>query len=229
MAEKKEGIKLVMAFVERGQGPVIAKLFADYHIYCNFQSVGQGTASSDLLDVLGFGTSERDILISLGADSNVNRLMYELQENLYEKLDTNGIVFDMSLTGLNNLVAATLFAQRQEPAEDENGGIMMVQNGNESLILVFVNQGHTDDVMDTARGAGARGGTVIRSRWAGGGPDDTIQFYGITLQAEKEILFIVASGENRNAIMEIINKKHGLNTKAAAVTCSIGIENIVKL
>lgn len=226
MAEKKDGVKLVIAFVERGQGTAVARLFAEYSIFCNFQSVGQGTASSDLLDVLGFGTSERDVLISLGCDTNVNRLMYELQENLYEELDAKGIVFDMPLTGLTNLVATTLFEQRMEQAEDGNGGSMM-QSGNDSLIMVFINQGHTDDVMDTARSAGARGGTVIRSRWAGG--EDIAQFYGITLQEEKEILFIVTSKENRNAIMEIINKKHGINTPAAAVACSLGIESIAKL
>ena len=95
-----------------------------------------------------------------------------------------------------------------------------------SLILVSVNQGHTDDVMDTARQAGARGGTVIRARWAG--PEDTSHFYGISLQSEKEIIAIVAAGELRNAIMEMINKKHGLKTEAAAMVCSVGLEHYVK-
>lgn len=228
MAEKAEGIKLVIAFVERGQGPAVVKFFEEYSILCNFQSVGEGTASSELLDVLGFGTSERDILMSMGCDTNVNRLMYELQEDLYEELDAKGIVFDMPLSGINHLMAKVLFEQRRDAKADEKGGSVMTQSGNDSLIIVVVNQGHTDDVMDTARNAGARGGTVIRSRWAGG-PADTTQFYGITLQAEKEIIFIVAARESRNTIMEKINEKHGVNTAAAALTCSLGIENIAKL
>ena len=96
-----------------------------------------------------------------------------------------------------------------------------------SLILVTVNQGNTDDVMDTARQAGARGGTVIRARWAG--PDDTSQFYGISIQTEKEIIAIVTETEKRNAIMEIINKKHGLKGEAGAVVCSVGIDHMVRL
>lgn len=228
MAEKTEGIKLVMAFVERGQGTAVARLFAEYRVVCNFQSVGQGTASSDLLDALGFGTSERDILISMGCDSNVNRLMYQLQENLYRDLDAKGIVFDMPLSGITNLAAGKLFEKRLTPEENGNGGGIMKQSGNDSLIIVVVNQGNTDDVMDTARSAGARGGTVVRSRWAGG-HEDTMQFYGISLQAEKEIIFIVAARESRNAIMEAINETHGLNTAAAALTCSLEIENIAKL
>ena len=45
----------------------------------------------------------------------------------------------------------------------------MEREDNGSLILVMVNQGYTDEVMNTARAAGARGGTIIRSRFAGGG------------------------------------------------------------
>ena len=67
---------------------------------------------------------------------------------------------------------------------------------------------------------------MIRARWAG--PEDTSQFYGISVQSEKEIIAIVAAGERRNAIMEMINKKHGLKTEAGAVICSVGIEHYVK-
>lgn len=103
----------------------------------------------------------------------------------------------------------------------------MEEKADHSLILVAVNQGHTDEVMDTAREAGARGGTVIRARWAG--TEDVSQFYGISIQSEKEIIAIVAAGERRNAIMEMINKKHGLKTEAGAVVCSVGIDHSVRL
>ena len=96
-----------------------------------------------------------------------------------------------------------------------------------SLILIAVNQGHTDDVMDTAREAGARGGTVIRSRWAGA--EDEGQFHGISVHSEKELIAIVATSEKRNAIMEMVNLKHGLKTEAGAIVLSMGIERMVRL
>lgn len=96
-----------------------------------------------------------------------------------------------------------------------------------SLILVAVNQGNTEEVMNTARAAGARGGTIIRSRWAGEQASE--QFYGITVQGEKEIIAIVASADSRNAIMEMINMKHGLKTEAGAIICSVALEHLVRL
>lgn len=103
----------------------------------------------------------------------------------------------------------------------------MEQKGNNGLILMAVNQGHTDAVMDTARKAGARGGTVIRARWAGS--EESEKLYGITLQQEKEVIAIVSSGEKRKNIMEAVNEKHGLSTEAGAMICSLRIDQITKL
>ncbi len=51
-------------------------------------------------------------------------------------------------------------------------------------------------------------------RWAG--PEDTEKFYGFQVQAEKEIIAIVASAETCNAIMETVSRKHGMKTEAEA-------------
>jgi len=216
-------MKLLVSIVERGQGKSLVKLYGKHHVDCNFLSVGRGTASSELLDVLGFGSTERTVVFSWGAAAVVNQLMYELEEGLEEAAYYKGIVFDISLTGLNQIM--TVLLQNQVP--EEIGGAVLDKKGKNSLILVVANQGHTDEIMNTARAAGARGGTILRSRWAG--PEDTEQFYGIKVQAEKEIVAIVASAETRNAIMETVNRKHGLKTEAGAMICSVGIDQMVRL
>lgn len=184
---------------------------------------GRGTASSELLDVLGFGSTERTIVFSMGADRTVERLMYELKEGAAEEFHCKGIVFAMPFTGINQIMAVLL----QKQAQKEEGGKSLEKSGNNSLILIIANHGHTDEIMNTARAAGARGGTILRTRWAG--PEDTEQFYGIKIQAEKEMILIVASSETRNVIMETVNRKHGLKTEAGAMICSLGIDQIIRL
>ena len=49
--------------------------------------------------------------------------------------------------------------------------------------MIIVNQGHTDEVMDTARKAGARGGTVLKARFSG--EEGAEHLHGFTLQQEK--------------------------------------------
>ena len=60
----------------------------------------------------------------------------------------------------------------------------MEQGNHHSLILATVNPGYTDEVMETAREAGAGAGTVIRARWTDA--DEVGKFVGISLQAEKD-------------------------------------------
>ena len=81
--------------------------------------------------------------------------------------------------------------------------------------------------MDTARSAGARGGTVIRARWAEAGEIQKIA--GITLQAEKEVLAIVAVDEDRNAIMEAIDRHHGVQTPDQAMVISLPVDQTARL
>lgn len=222
MAEKNS-IQMVLTIVERGRGKLLAGWYTQQGVYFSFQCRGHGTASSELLDVLGVGSPEKDILISLTGRGLAERLLEKIEETDMRNSYGSGIACSVPVTGLNSTVA-TVFLHEQE---DRTGGIHMGEPKENSLILIAVNQGHTDEVMDTAREAGAGGGTIIRARWAGA--EDNGQFYGISLQSEKEIIAIVTSKEQRNAIMEVVNRKHGLKTEAGAVICSLGIDKMVKL
>ena len=96
-----------------------------------------------------------------------------------------------------------------------------------SLIIVSVNQGSTDLVMQTACKAGATGGTVMRSRWVGA--EHLEQFHGITLQDEKEVLIIACLKEKRNAIMDAITEHHGVHTPDQALLCALPIDRLIRL
>ena len=51
--QSKEIIKLIVTIVERRQGAVIARQYSQTGSFLHFQCSGYGTASSELLDVLG--------------------------------------------------------------------------------------------------------------------------------------------------------------------------------
>lgn len=231
MATKK-GVKLLMSIVERGQGKELTHFYSRNGLTCHFQTVGHGTASSDLLDILGFGSSERDVVISFGENERMQQMISRFQDDEEPNVRAKGLIFSMPLTALNTLAAAVLMRE----TEQKNGkgadnmpkeSIQPKLEEDHSLILIVVNQGHTDEIMNTARAAGARGGTIIRSRWAGSEEAET--FYGITLQAEKEIIAIVAGAERRKLIMESVNKKHGMNTPAGAMICSVAVDQMQRL
>lgn len=220
-------MQLLVSIVERGKGLHLIEHYKSFKLLHHNQAAGRGTASSHLLDALGFGTSERDIVLTFGPRDTVRQLMDHLRDEDRSKLDARGIAFSLNISGMNAIMAVCL--SRLEELELERGETSMEHNvtAHHSLILVVVNQGYTDAVMDTARAAGARGGTVIRARWTGA--EEVEKFVGITIQAEKEVLAIVANNRERNAIMEAIDRTHGLRTSAQAMVVSLPIDHTARL
>lgn len=218
-------MQMVVTIVERGKGFDLMRQYEQFKIFHHFQAAGRGTAASHLLDTLGFGTAERDVMLSLAPRDTVRQLMYFLKDDDRSSFGAPGIAFTLNLSGMTAILAVAL--GRLEAMEPERGEQLMEQENRHSLILVAVNQGYTDAVMDTARAAGAKGGTVIRARWTSA---HTVEkFAGITLQAEKEILAIVASHRERGAIMDEINRIHGLKSSPQAVVISLPIEHMARL
>lgn len=220
-----EPMKLIVSIVERGQGRNMIELFSSQNVTHHLQCAGKGTATSEIMDLLGLDSLEKDVLFSAGKATLVNKLMRELNNELRGSARSKGIVFDMKITAMSHVLAlAILMPVREMQGREES----MVEEGTEnSMILVTVNQGFTEEVMDTARKAGARGGTIIHARWAGSKSAE--EFYGITVQQEKEIIAIVAPAEKRKDIMEAINSSHGMKTEARGTVCSLAIEDIVRL
>ena len=102
----KQTIKAMVTIAERGHGNDIAALYARKNVSCHYHCVGKGTASSELLDLFGFGTAERDILISLATGREIDLLLQELRDAWRTRVSTRGIVFSLSVRAMNNLAAA---------------------------------------------------------------------------------------------------------------------------
>ena len=219
-----ERMKAMVTIVNRHEGIALSRLYTQCGVRLHTQITAHGTASSELLSMIGLTNTERDMLISLASESEIDGLLDRLADDYRDILSVRGIAFSMKLTGISNAIAAAL----SHPVSDEaKGGPAMPAEKEHNLILVVLNQGYTDVVMHTACDAGATGGTVIRGRWVGA--EALEQFHGITLQDEKEVLAIACLREKRNAIMDAINAKHGLNTPQDAFVCSLPIDRMIRL
>lgn len=223
--KRPEQLAIIMTIVERGSGSKLIKLYNKQQVFTHLRCEGTGTATSEIMDILGLGSSEKDIILSLAPVSTARRLLELLDDELRGAVPGRGIAFTMHLSAVNSLIATFISLKTRK---DSGGGGEMDKQQKSSMILVTVNQGFTDTVMDTARKAGARGGTIIRGRWVG--DESFAQSRGITsLQAEKELIFIVVATEIRNKVMEAINREHGLESEAGAMVSAIGIEQLAHL
>ena len=81
-----------------------------------------------------------------------------------------------------------------------------------------------DAVMDAAREAGARGGTVLHGK--GTGSKDAEKFFRVSIAQEKELILIVAKSDEKAAIMKSIVTNAGVNTEAGAVVISLPVSEV---
>ena len=221
-----EGIHVIVSIVERGRGTAIQKLYKKHAVFLHTQCPGRGTATSEIMDILGLGSSEKDVVLSYAESGTARRLLALLDNELRGAAGTAGIVFTLSLSGMNNLAAAAIDYYAQQNIKGHGGEPPMENQSKNSLILVTCVRGSADQIMVTAREQGARGGTVIKARWSG--MEELERGYDLELTAERDIVAIVVPNDKREAIMEAVNAAHGLRTPEQAMTCSAPLEQLVR-
>lgn len=219
-------IMMLLSITERGSGRQLIEFLEERKIGLHCRCSGSGTAPSEMMDFLGLGSTDKDIVISFATQSAMKKLAAELSNNLNAVSRGKGIMMILSPSAINHLTAVIIARQTGElPAVE--GSDAMKSEYKHSLIFIAVNQGYTEQVMHTARKAGATGGTIIRSRLAGA--ENPEKFHGVALQAEKEIVTILAADTIRDQILEDVNREFGLRTPAQGIIGALPVEKAFKI
>jgi nitrogen regulatory protein PII len=94
-----------------------------------------------------------------------------------------------------------------------------------SLIMTIVNRGYAELVMDAARAAGARGGTILYAR--GTGIHASEKFMNIDIQPEKEIVLTLVVKAAVREITHAILEAGGLRTKGRGISFTLPVTDLV--
>ncbi|MBC8586090.1 hypothetical protein [Youxingia wuxianensis] len=225
MAKTQELIRLLITIVDRGQGEVIFEVCNKYHIHLNFTCFGNGTANSDILNLLGLGSSEKDVVLTMVPDSKIPGLLTSISRRMNLRSPGRGIAFTLPLSGINALIAKMLTKrEKDEPKQEERKVDNTVKF---SVIIAVYNSGFSDFVFETAKNAGATGGTILHAR--GLSDEEGEKFFGMSIQAEKEIIAILSPEDIKKNIMEAINKNCGLKTESQAIVFSLPVQDMIGL
>ena len=102
-----------------------------------------------------------------------------------------------------------------------------MQDKQMELIVAICEKGHTETVMDAAREAGARGGTVVHAK--GTGSKYSSKFFGISIAEEKEMIYIVAGENQKKGIMRAIMDNAGIDSEAHTIVFSLPVSDTAGL
>ncbi len=208
-------------------------IFDSMHIPISFQCRGQGTAPSELMDIFGFGGTTRLITIGFLPKYAVKELFKKTGQQILFHQRGGGIVITVPITGLQsplfhmmNEESRTIIEKRiKERIEGDMAEIHEKSGFN--VIWASVAVGYSDEVIDTARNAGAKGGTILRGRRRNS--EHISQHFGISLQDEQDFVMIVVPREKKNDVMSAICNSCGLHTPAHGTVISLPIDDAVGL
>lgn len=203
-----------------------AKMFQKDAIPVQYRLNAQGTASSEVMDMLGLGSIDKCILLSMMSKPVAKNMLRKLHTGL--RLDTinSGIAFTVPLNGINRLLLQMMTETtpeelRQNVRKDDE----IVTEAKHTLIVAVINRGFGDNVMDAARAAGAGGGTIMHSRQIGN--EEQIRQWGLSIQQEKELVLILAEAENKMSIMRAVSEQCGMQSEAKGLVLSLPIDSVM--
>lgn len=210
----------MVVVTDRGKGEEMADMMADKGVTFNMLTLGRGTADKKILSYLGIGESEKDVLCCCMKQKTAQHIMETFKKNSSLDKPGKGIAFCIPIGSIPECMKYL-----NPPLSEQNhGGLNMDLNEQYGLIVAVTNQGYADDVMVTAKEAGATGGTIIHAR--GVGLKEAEKFFGVTIQAEKEMIFILTEEKNRQNIMSNISEKNGIKTDAKTMIFSLPVNGV---
>lgn len=215
---------LMTTIVDRKIVNKFIDLYKENSLNVRFWALGLGTASNDILDYLGLDNPEKAVAFSVLEENSWLDIKKQLQKKLQIDAPGGGIAFITPLSSIGGKKALQFLLENQDYQKQEESTL---KNTTHDLIIVIAEQGYTNLIMDAARAAGARGGTVIHAK--GTGMEAAEKFMGVSLAAEKEIIFIVSKTEGKNAIMQAVMKNAGLDSKAKAIAFSVPVTDTAGL
>lgn len=219
---------MLLCIVKRDQYESYLNMLKSMGIEAQFASLCHGTASKSLLDYLGLEKVEKVLLQAFVPSSYIKRILRRLVDVMGIEVPGNGIAMSIPVGSVGGISSFNYLTKGQTPpTETTSNEVKKMTDIKYSLIVAIAAKGNTDAVMDAARSAGARGGTVINAR--GTAPGAKAKFFGLSISNEKEIVYILTLKSEKDKIMHAIMEKAGINTEAQTVMFSLPVDSMVGL
>ena len=212
------GAVLMITITDRSRCGEFAAWYQEQGIPLVLTALGSGTATTEILDCLGLEATEKAVLFCVAPHSP--QLVRRAEKALWLDVPGRGILMTVPVSSIGGAAARDYLLQQE--AEKS-----MEKEITHELLVVITNQGHTDMVMDAARAAGATGGTAVHAK--GTGTELAKKFFGVSIAAEKELIFILTLEETRVPIMKTIMAQAGMQTEAQSLVFSLPVSDIAGL
>ncbi len=214
-------LNMILTITRRADSEEFMEFYEKYGCPMGLSAVANGTARKNLLSMMGLEATEKMVLFTFAESDKTRKLMRKLSSEMKIDMPDRGIAVSIPFSSATGYTAAVLAPSDEKgtsaPKEEE------VMESKYELIVTICASGCTDMVMDAARAVGAAGGTVVHAK--GTGAMSAKKFFGLSIAAEKEMVFIVAKTSDKKAIMRAISQNAGADTEANSLVFSLPVND----
>ena len=219
---------LFITIVNDGQASAIVKLTRNAGASSNFICHGRGTASNDFYEVFSFTHSDKQVILTPIRCDMYLSIRKEVQERFAINDSSKGVALLLPISSVIGKNAYRLLSDERVSLDAKGAKELMDKIPMEKdfeLIIAIVNDSYTDLVMDAAKGAGAKGGTILNAK--GTGNKDIENYFGVVITPEKQIVLIIVPKNIKDAVLSAIYKNVGLNTKGQGIVFSLPASDVL--
>ncbi len=210
----------VLGIVDRSRAGELQDICLDLQLSVVLTNLGRGTATSEHLRLYDLQQTEKAVIGTIVTAASMRQLMRAAKRKMFIDIPGNGIMLAIPIKSVNGGKNLAYFTDGQDL-----GGAVPDMNFKNELIVVILNEGYSDMVMDAAREANATGGTILHAKGTGGHRAE--KFFGVSLAEEKDMIYILAPASKKSEIMKAINQKCGTGTQAGAISFSLPVSEAV--
>ena len=162
-------------------------------------TMAKGTVSDKILNYIGLCDIRKEIVFIVAPSDVAETTIKALNDKFKFDRPNHGIAFTstvLKVVGTKSCEAC----QDQIVREDDE----LVYNN----IVIIVEKGNAEAVVEAAEHAGSRGGTIINAR--GSGIHETSKLFSIEIEPEKEIVMIISEESQTDAIVNKIQEEFNI-------------------
>ncbi len=223
-----KGLLCMLVITKREYAEEYSDFFSRYGVQGVTGVLCNGTAQESTLSLLGLEKAEKIMFKAMVREENLSKIIRGLRREMDITSAGNGFAVCIPVDSIGGASSLRYLIGDDPITTEENkeDKQMRLAENKTSMIVVIVDKGNTELVMDAARQAGASGGTSVRAKGTG---TEIAKFFGISISEEKEMVYILARRDERDAIMKAIMDRAGHQTEAHGVLFSLPIECVVGL
>jgi len=187
------GFDLIYVITNCGTGSRVLQLAKRSGISGGAIFFGKGTVSNRVLKMLALSEVRKEIVLMMAKKSEGSNFLKKLNKEYKLYRPDHGIAYSVPIAGI--------FGSRtcNFNITDEFGGM---ENTMYQSLIIIVDKGKGEAVVEAAAKAGAKGATIINAR--GSGIHETGKLFAMEIEPEKEIVLMITKSEQTGKIVASI-------------------------